>query len=190
MNRVIEISWFGKAGQGVVTASGAMASVLASDGQYVQSMVEYSLPRKGVPVRAFNRISKNPIRNHSYIVYPDIVAVTDASLLVHSNIVQEQKEEVSFFINSSRDISYIRNKVDFRDRSLFVVDADKISLQEIGVMIPGISVLSLIVKYLNLISPVAFKEKLREFLSEKFSRDLVEENLAIVERSLEEGELD
>jgi len=187
MDRMIRISWYGKAGQGVITTSRAVASILASEGKYVQSMVEYSLPRKGVPVRAFNRISDNPIRNHSYIVAPDIVAVTDASLLIRDNIVREQKDETVFFVNTPGNEAYLRNKVDFRDRPLFVVDADRISLQEIGIMIPGIPLLSLIMKHLALISPVAFKEKLRDFLSETFSRDVVEKNMAMAERDLEVG---
>lgn len=186
MNDLIEISWYGKAGNGIVTASGAMASVLATEGRYVQSMVEYSLQRKGFPIRAFNRISKNPIRNHSYVELPDFIAVTDATLLLHTDIASEMAEDTVFFINSSSAPPHIRNRVDLRDRPVHVLDADKISREELGFAMPGIPMLALMVKYLELISPTAFKEKVRAFLSIKLSRDIIEKNMSVIDRALNE----
>ena len=186
MDGTIEISWYGKAGNGVVTASGALATVLASEGRYVQSMVEFSLQRKGYPVRAFNRISNSPIRNHSYVVQPDLVAVTDATLLLHSDILEGQKDDAIFFINAPCEPSHLRKRVDLRERSLHVLDADKISLEELGFVSPGVPLLSLMLKYMELISIDTFREKLKDFLSRKLSRELIEKNLAIIDRSLTE----
>ncbi len=186
MDGTIEISWYGKAGNGVITASAAMAYVLATEGRYVQSMVEYSLQRKGFPVRAFNRIADNPIRNHSYVVQPDLVAVTDASMFLQTDMLIEQRDDAVFFVNSANDPSHIRKMVDLRDRSLHVLDADKISIEGLGFVMPGVPMLSLMIKHLDIISSVAFKERLREFLSGKFSREVIDKNLAIIDRSFSE----
>ena len=102
MKGTIEIRWHGRAGQGVVTAAVTLADVLSSEeGKYVQAFPEFGAEKRGAPILAFNRISNRPIRSHSQVYYPDIVVVTDQSLLGMVNIAEGAKKDAIFIINTT-----------------------------------------------------------------------------------------
>ena len=49
--------------------------------QYMQAMPEYGPERMGAPIKAFTRISDEPIEIHNNIENPDVVVVLDETLL-------------------------------------------------------------------------------------------------------------
>ena len=81
MERMLEIRWHGRGGQGAKTAALLLADVAFKTGQYVQGFPEYGPERMGAPITAFNRISRSKIRVHSNIYHPDFVIVVDETLL-------------------------------------------------------------------------------------------------------------
>lgn len=80
MKGLVEIRWHGRGGQGVVTASKLVAETALESGRYFQAFPDYGPERMGAPIRAFTRLSSNPIRIHSQVEEPDIVVVLDGTL--------------------------------------------------------------------------------------------------------------
>lgn len=77
----LEIRLHGRGGQGGVTCAKILAAAYARQGQSVQTFGDYAGERSGAPVRAYTRVSDQPIQNRNKIYEPDHVLVLDPTLL-------------------------------------------------------------------------------------------------------------
>jgi pyruvate ferredoxin oxidoreductase gamma subunit len=187
MKETIEIRWHGRAGQGVVTAAATLADVLSAEKDiYVQAFPEFGAEKRGAPILAFNRISKKPIRTHSQVYYPDIVVVTDPSLLGMVDISSGAREDAFFLMNTTFDISLIREKLSLGERNIYALDAYSIARDELGRAIPNVPMVAALMKITNLMDLKTFKEKVKISLSKKLRSEVVEKNLKTIDRAVKE----
>ncbi len=77
----MEIRLHGRGGQGGVTCAKIVAAVHARLGKSVQTFGDYASERTGAPVRAYARVSDEPITNRNKVYRPDHVLVLDNTLL-------------------------------------------------------------------------------------------------------------
>ncbi|HYJ33722.1 MAG TPA: 2-oxoacid:acceptor oxidoreductase family protein [Candidatus Binatia bacterium] len=77
----LEIRLHGRGGQGGVTCAKILAATYARLGKSVQTFGDYAGERSGAPVRAYTRVSDEPIQNRNKIYEPDHVLVLDPTLL-------------------------------------------------------------------------------------------------------------
>ncbi|MFW9922149.1 MAG: 2-oxoacid:acceptor oxidoreductase family protein [Candidatus Thorarchaeota archaeon] len=75
-----EIRWHGRGGQGAVTSAKILAEAAYFEGKYVQAFAFYGAERRGAPVETYTRISDSPVKRHSQIYHPTVVAVLDPAL--------------------------------------------------------------------------------------------------------------
>ncbi|NQT81010.1 MAG: 2-oxoacid:acceptor oxidoreductase family protein [Candidatus Aminicenantes bacterium] len=187
MKDTIEIRWHGRAGQGVVTAAVTLADVLSSEEDiHVQAFPEFGAEKRGAPILAFNRISKKPIRSHSQVYYPDIVVVTDPSLLGMVDVSSGAKDDAIFLMNTTFDISLIREKLSLGDKKIYSLDAYTIASDELGRAIPNVPMVTALVKVTGLIEIDKFKKRIRVALSKKLRPDVVEKNMRTIDRAFKE----
>jgi pyruvate ferredoxin oxidoreductase gamma subunit len=187
MKETIEIRWHGRAGQGVVTAAVTLADVLSSEkGIHIQAFPEFGAEKRGAPILAFNRISHKPVRSHSQVYNPDIVVVTDPSLLGLVDISQGAKEDALFVINTTFDIALIRERLSMKDKKIFVLDAYTIASEELGRAIPNVPMVAALVKVTELMDLDKFKERVEVSLSKKLRPEVVEKNMRTVDRAFKE----
>jgi len=187
MKEKIEIRWHGRAGQGVVTAAVTLADVLSSEkGIHIQAFPEFGAEKRGAPILAFNRISHKPIRTHSQVYNPDIVVVTDPSLLGLVDIGQGAREDALFIINTTFDIALIRERLSLGDRKIFALDAYTIASEELGRAIPKVPMVAALVKVTKLMDLSKFKERVEVSLSKKLRPEVVEKNMRTVDRAFKE----
>lgn len=187
MKETIEIRWHGRAGQGVVTAAATLADVLSSEkGIHIQAFPEFGAEKRGAPILAFNRISRKPIRTHSQVYNPDIVVITDPSLLGLVDIGQGAKEDALFIINTTFDIALIRERLSLGDRKIFALDAYTIASEELGRAIPNVPMVAALVKVTKLMDLDKFKERVEVSLSKKLRPEVVEKNMRTVDRAFKE----
>lgn len=187
MKETIEIRWHGRAGQGVVTAAVTLADVISPEKNlYVQAFPEFGAEKRGAPILAFNRISQKPIRSHSQVYYPDIVVVTDPSLLGLVDISSGAKGDAIFLMNTIFDISLIREKLELADRKIYGLDAYTIAADELGRAIPNVPMVAALVKITGLLKLDDFKERLKKSLGKKLRPEVVEMNMRTVDRALKE----
>jgi len=187
MKTTIEIRWHGRAGQGVVTAAVTLADVLAGEeGKYVQAFPEFGAEKRGAPILAFNRISQKPIRTHSQVYEPDIVVVTDPSLLGLIDVTEGAKEDALFLFNTTFDLSLVRKRLNLGSRKVYALDAYTIAREEIGRPIPNVPMVAALIKVTGLLEPEKFMAKLKASLSKKLRPEVVTSNLRTVERAFME----
>lgn len=187
MKPTIEIRWHGRAGQGVVTAAVTLADVLAGEeGKYVQAFPEFGAEKRGAPILAFNRISQKPIRSHSQVYEPDIVVVTDPSLLGLIDVTDGAKEDAIFLLNTTFDIPLVRKGLNLGTRKVYALDAYTIAREEIGRPIPNVPMVAALIKVTGLLESKKFMEKLKASLSKKLRPEVVASNLRTVERAFKE----
>lgn len=187
MKETIEIRWHGRAGQGVVTAAATLADVISPEKDlHVQAFPEFGAEKRGAPILAFNRISRKPIRSHSQVYYPDIVVVTDPSLLGLVDISSGAKEDAIFLMNTTFDISLIREKLALGNRKIYGLDAYTIAADELGKAIPNVPMVAALIKITKFIKLDDLKERLKRSLSKKLRPEVVEMNMRTVDRALKE----
>ena len=187
MKDTIEIRWHGRAGQGVVTAAVTLADVISTEkDMYVQAFPEFGAEKRGAPILAFNRISKKPIRSHSQVYYPDIVVVTDPSLLGMVDISSGARDDAIFLINMTYDISLIREKLSLNNKKIYSLDAYTIASDELGRAIPNVPMVSALVKITNLMDLEKFRKNIKNSLSKKLRPEVVEMNMKTIDRAFKE----
>jgi len=187
MKDTIEIRWHGRAGQGVVTAAVTLADVLSTEkGKYVQAFPEFGAEKRGAPILAFNRISKKPIRTHSQVYSPDIVVVTDPSLLGLVDISDGAKDDAFFLMNTTFDLGLIRKNLKLGNRKIFGLDAYTIARSELGKAIPNVPMVAALVKITELMDLDRFKKNIKGSLSKKLRKEVVEMNLRTIDRAFKE----
>jgi pyruvate ferredoxin oxidoreductase gamma subunit len=187
MKETLEIRWHGRAGQGVVTAAVTLADVLSSEkGRYVQAFPEFGAEKRGAPILAFNRISQRPIRIHSQVYEPDIVVVTDPSLLGLVNISEGAKDNAIFLMNTIFGIPLIRGRLSLGNRKIYALDAYAIARDELGRAIPNVPMVAALVKVLGLMDLEKFREKIKISLAKKLRPEVVEMNMRTIDRAFKE----
>jgi len=145
----IEISWFGRGGQGAVTASVILAEAASYENLYSQAFPEFGPERRGAPVKAYTRISKTPIRTRSPIINPDIIVVLDPSL-PYPQYIKNLKSNGSLIINTKLSAKEILNNLNIP--KVAVIDATSIALKTIKAPIVNVAMLGALAKVLRLVS--------------------------------------
>jgi len=187
MQDITEIRWHGRGGQGAKTAALLFATLALGEGKHVQGFPEYGPERMGAPVRAFNRLSKEPIRLHSGVTDPDFVVVLDPTLIEKAGVTEGLKKEGKILINTSFSPKEIKDKIGFNG-NVATVDASKISKETIGRDIPNTPMLGALVKVAGLIQFERMLKELESELKKKFSSkpEVVEGNIKAIKRAYEE----
>jgi 2-oxoacid:acceptor oxidoreductase gamma subunit (pyruvate/2-ketoisovalerate family) len=125
--RIWEIRWHGRGGQGAVTAATLLARAAMYNGfKGTQAFPFFGAERRGAPIRAFTRISKTPILVHSQIYNPDVIVVLDATLIGITNVLEGAKENAFLIVNTSKKPNEV--KVEGK-LNVYAVDATSIALK-------------------------------------------------------------
>ena len=187
MKETIEIRWHGRAGQGVVTAAVTLADVLSTERDlHVQAFPEFGAEKRGAPILAFNRISRKPIRSHSQVYEPDIVVVTDPSLLGMVDVTSGAKDDAVFLMNTTFDVDLIREMLSLADKKIYILDAYAIASAELGRTIPNVPMVAALVKVTEMMDLEKFKKNIKVSLSKKLRPEVVEKNMRTIDRALKE----
>jgi len=75
------IRFHGRGGQGMKTASRILGSAFFAEGFEVQDAPRYGAERRGAPIFAYVRASREPINERGVIQHPDLVIVADDTLV-------------------------------------------------------------------------------------------------------------
>ncbi len=130
-SRLFEVRWHGRGGQGTVTAARLLCTAAYQGGRGmrgVQAIPFFGAERRGSPVRAFNRISSEPVRLWSMIRRPDVVVVIDPQAMVRSpqDILEGLKPGGRLVVNCGNEPPDINGRTDLE---VWTVDATGVSLE-------------------------------------------------------------
>ncbi len=188
MKTATEVRWHGRGGQGAVTAAKVLAETALNSGKYVQAFPEYGPERMGAPLRAYNRISSDPIRVHCQVTNPDVVAVVDATLLQSANVLEGTGEELVLVVNTQESPQQIKQKLGLTSQRVYTLNASKIAMETIGRPMPNTPMLGALAKVSGLISIDGLVENIKKSFGKKFSDKVVNANLDAIQRAFEEVE--
>jgi len=186
MNQMLEIRWHGRAGQGVVTAGELLGEAAMETGKYFQAFPEYGAERMGAPIKAYTRISDEPIEIHSPILEPDMVIVVNPNLIGVVDLTEGLKPDGIIIMNTSQTPQEIRKRLDFKGGQVWCVDASKIALEEIKRDIPSTMMLAVVSKATGIVDLDTIIHLTKERLGGKLRPEVVEANVRALKRAYEE----
>lgn len=182
---MVEIRWHARGGQGSKTAATLLAHVALEEGKYGQGFPDYGPEREGAPMRAYTRLSEQPVRIHSAVYTPDAVIVLDPTLLETVPVTDGLKENGILLVNTSKSPAEIRGITGFKTGKVFTVNATEISIAEIGRNIPNTPMLGALLKAMPMLKVETIKHDVESKLKSKGDR-IVQGNFRAIERAYEE----
>ena len=188
MDKVTEIRWHGRGGQGAKTAALLLADVAFKTGKYVQGFPEYGPERMGAPITAYNRIGDKEIRVHSNIYHPDYVVVVDEGLLEVVDVTDGLSEDGAIVVNTKKSADEIKPHLGGYKGKVFTIDARKVSKQCLGKYFPNTPMLAAIVKVSRVMEESVFFSEMQTSFEHKFSSkpEVIEGNMNALKMAFEE----
>ena len=181
---IVEVRMHGRGGQGMVTASFILASAFVEEGMHVQAFPEFGPERRGAPVKAYLRFSKEYIFKREPVLNPDVVLVADESLLNLDEVYEGVNEKTVFIINlSGKDLERKIKKIEEKGaKKIFYVDAFSISLDILKRSVVNTAMVGAFMKAIGVPSFESVKSVLGRFIKD------VERNLTAIEVAFEKTE--
>ncbi len=188
MAKLVEIRWHGRAGQGVVTASELLAEAALEANKYFQAFPEYGAERMGAPIRAYTRISDEPIEVHYQILNPEVVVVVNPNLLGVVDVTEGMGPKGILIVNTPESPVGVRKILGLQDSTIRVltVDATKIALETIRRDIPSTLMIGAVIRAAGLVDLEATLHLVREKLGNKLRAEIVESNVKALQRAYDE----
>lgn len=138
-NRMWEVRWHGRGGQGAITAAKILAQAAYLEGYAgVTAAPSFGAERRGAPVSASTRISPEPILVVSQVEEPDVVVVLDQTLLRYEEVTAGLRRGGWLVVNSPHDPRDIEAGPDL---NIAVADATGVC-QELGLVVAGLPVVN------------------------------------------------
>ena len=132
-----EIRIHGRGGQGGVTAAELLTRAAFKEGKWVQAIPFFGAERRGAPVKAFARLSTEPILVRSQIYNPDYVIVLDSGLLDLVDVTEGLKKDGIVIVNTRKK----PEELNIQHTRIATVDATGIAL-ELELLVAGLPVLN------------------------------------------------
>ncbi|MFA4991611.1 MAG: 2-oxoacid:acceptor oxidoreductase family protein [Candidatus Omnitrophota bacterium] len=149
---LVEVTWHGRGGQGAKTASQFLGEAALDIGKNIQAFPEYGPERAGAPMRAYTRISDEPIYVHSSVTKPNVVIVIDPTLLGAVEVTEGLADDGVLLVNTDKSIQDIRKEINFTKGRVGVVDATKIALETLKLSMPNMPMLGAFLKVNQIVS--------------------------------------
>jgi 2-oxoacid:acceptor oxidoreductase gamma subunit (pyruvate/2-ketoisovalerate family) len=132
-----EVRIHGRGGQGSVTAAEILAHAAFIEGKSVQAFPYFGGERRGAPVKAFARISNEPILVHSQIYNPDYVIVLDPYIYKVVDVTEGLKKDGIVVMNTKKR----PEELGLKGWRVATVDATGIAL-ELNLLVAGLPVVN------------------------------------------------
>lgn len=169
---MIEVLWHGRGGQGAFTAARLLGAACSmAEGRYALAFPSFGPERRGAPMRAFTKLSDEPIGDRSAIARADYVVYLDDTLL-GDQWADELKPGGMVLVNSA---------LAFDDPRIAAIDADGMSAAVLGRPIPNTVFLGAISALCGQVDAEDVKEAVRQYMPAK----LHAKNIALVDAARE-----
>jgi pyruvate ferredoxin oxidoreductase gamma subunit len=183
MERMLEVRWHGRGGQGAWTASELLARAAIHEGKFIQSFPEFGPERMGAPVTAFTRISDKSIMVHCMVYNPDVVAVLDPTLIKAVPVIEGLNEEGNVIVNSTDSPANVKLALKADKGKFWTVPATEIAIKTLGRPIMNTALLGAVVRVTGIVS----LESVEKVVKERFTQNIAEKNIAVVKQAYEEA---
>lgn len=181
MDKLYEIRFHGRGGQGAWTASLLLAQAGLLEGKQIQSFPAFGPERAGAPMTAYTRISDKPIQIHSSIYEPDMVVVLDPTLLGPA-VVEGLRKTSKVVVNTTDSPADVKKRLGIGNET-WVVDATGMAIRIMGLNITNTAVLGAVVKA----SGAVKLDSVLAVVKERFQGKVRDQNIEVVEAAYKEA---
>jgi pyruvate ferredoxin oxidoreductase gamma subunit len=178
-----EIRWHGRGGQGAITAAKITAQAAYLDGYHgVTAAPSFGAERRGAPVSASTRISRDTVKVVSQVEEPDVVVVLDHTLLRDEDVISGLRPGGWLVVNSWQRPRELKIKGDF---SIATADATRVC-RDLGLIVAGLTVVNTaimgaFIRATGMVDMASVEKVIRE----RFSDSSVDINLAAIRKTYE-----
>jgi len=173
---MIEIRFHGRGGQGAVTAAALLAKAAGYDNKFSQGFPAFGVERRGAPVKAFTRISDQPITIRSQVYKPDYIIILDPSLIDLPEVKEGLKQNSVIVMNGKEANLGFNQKTHF-------YDATSLALKILGKDIVNTAILGVFAKVTKLVS----LDSVLRAIDNVFGGKVGELNKTLVKQAYEEA---
>ena len=178
-----EFRWHGRGGQGAWTASELLARAAIKEGKYIQSFPEFGPERMGAPVKAYTRISDEPIRLHCAVYNPTLAAVMDPTLLATVPVTKGLGKEGILIVNSPKDPKKIKEELKMTEGTVWTVSATDLAMRILGRPITNTAMLGAVARATDVVK----MESIKKAVKERFPGPLAEKNIGVIKEAYMEA---
>jgi pyruvate ferredoxin oxidoreductase gamma subunit len=121
------IRFHGRGGQGIKTAGRVLGTAFFLEGFEVQDAPRYGAERRGAPIFAYVRASKEKINERGIISKPDLIVTADESLITipSAGVLLGAMEHTVLLIKDGEDANIWKERINFPGAVITVSVADK-----------------------------------------------------------------
>jgi pyruvate ferredoxin oxidoreductase gamma subunit len=178
-----EVRWHGRGGQGAWTASELLAKAAIHEGRYIQSFPEFGPERMGAPMRAFTRISDEPINLHCSIYRPQMSVVLDPTLLNTVPVAEGLTKEGLLIVNTQEAPTRIRRRLDLTEHKVWTVPATDIAVKILGRTITNTAMLGAVARAAEIVD----LKSLEKVVKDRFPAKIAERNIEVIKVAYKEA---
>jgi pyruvate ferredoxin oxidoreductase gamma subunit len=173
------IRFHGRGGQGMKTASRIVGTASFLEGFFVQDSPLYGAERRGAPMVAFTRLSKEPILERGIIISPDIIMIADETLLgdKSANVFQGTWEGTVTIVNTHYPASHVRDICGIVGE-IVTLDITEIVLNVVGEPVLSSAAAAVVCKLTGMITESSLEDAvIKELSSINLKKELIEKNV-------------
>jgi pyruvate ferredoxin oxidoreductase gamma subunit len=171
-----EIRIHGRGGQGNIVAAYMLAQAAFEHGRFAQAFPSFGPERRGAPVTAFVRITREPIRRHCQVLHPEFLVLQDHALLHSPGITAGLPPNGRILVNWSRSIEPTKIGNGYQ---VVVVPAARLAMEFLGKPLPNTALLAALVT----LSGIVPLEALEKALSQRFRDEVLERNVRLMHKA-------
>ena len=134
-------------------------------------------------MRAFTRISDEPINLHCGIYTPGVVVVLDPTLLKATSVAEGLAEDGVLVINTRDGPVGLRKQLNLNGQKLWTVRATDIATEILGRPITNTAMLGAVARASGMVDLKSLENAVRE----RFPDKLAEKNIAVVRKAYKEA---
>ena len=178
-----EFRWHGRGGQGAWTASELLARAAIHEGKYIQSFPEFGPERMGAPVKAYTRISDEPIRLHCAVYKPNLAIVMDPTLLATVPVTEGLGENGILIVNTPKTPKTMKEELKMAEVTVWTVPATDIAMRILGRFITNTAMLGVVARATGIVK----MESIEKVVQERFPGPLGEKNIGVIKEAYKEA---
>ena len=178
-----EFRWHGRGGQGAWTASELLARAAINEGKYIQSFPEFGPERMGAPVKAYTRISDEPIRLHCAVYNPGLAIVMDPTLLATVPVAEGLGEKGILIVNSPKEPATLKAELKMTEGTVWTVPATEIAMRILGRLITNTAMLGVVARATEVVK----MESIEKAVNARFPGPLAEKNMGVIKEAYKEA---
>ena len=135
------------------------------------------------PVKAYTRISDEPIRLHCAVYNPQVAAVMDPTLFVTVPVTEGLGKTGILIVNTPKEPKEIKEELKMVEGNVWTVPATDIAMRILGREITNTAMLGVVARATGIVK----MESIEKAVKERFPEPLAEKNIGVIKEAYMEA---